>query len=762
MINIRMTLTKPLRLLVLITLALIPVTYTPAQRKVSLTWQVDKYDITASLPNDLSAGRDLEVTASLTLRNISASSFSRLTLRISENAKVASVTANGTVADFTVSQESTGGARTLQRILCSLPAVGPGQTIVVSVKYALGVTENDGLASLSPLGTQFLPFSFWYPTPTSWFFTGGSDFAPVRLTVNTNGNGVLFSAGKITGNVAEVGLNAQPFFVSGPYQSTSVEGVEVVYIGRSESGFSQARIAELASIAAKANDFVAQKLGRKLAVPLRIICVKRGSGFSDSGTILVDDAVLEREKVDAVTVQGIVEGVAKSYLGNLIRVDGDGYGVIREGLSRFLGNSFIESEFGEGVADVERLQQRTNYSAIARRDAPLGIVSPVDVYYYTATANKGSQVWSYLSRAYGQDFFSILAARADDGKLDLDEIRASFAAEKSYLDFVIDKITEMNLMIGLPQRSAGQFKSALRNIGGADSVDAKVVVTATTSSGKKITANTTIPANAFGEVVFPTSEEVVRVEVDSEKAYPQVDYSDDIAPRVIDDPDPLLFIKREFDRQKFPEAEKNANAVLGIFPEYHDARILLARSLLAQNKITEAGRQFDRVLSSSLPSPQSIAWAELGLGEIAQKTGQASEARRRFTRAISADSDYGATLGAVRALITSKSGGGPDEGVRGFFAQFDRAVVSNSKAEVQVLIAGGEVSRFASNVAGQAQQWATNIEFVQPIDSIDVLVATSVELRLLNREVESGVAVFRLTRVGSALKLSAVEIFEVG
>lgn len=729
-----------------------------AQGRIALTWEVVKYDITATLPSDFKAGRELDVAATLTVKNVSQSAASTLSLRISDRATVSSVTAGGATADFRSSPETTGGARPLQRTVVSLPPVAAGQTVEVKVVYKLAVSENDGLAALSASGSQFLPFSFWYPTPTSWFYTGGADFAPFKITVNGAGTSGFFSAGSASGNSYELSLNGQPFFIAGPYESTTVEGVEIAYPRRGSVPLPAGRLARLAEIASKANAFVSAKLGTQLEVPLRIVCVKRGSGFADSGTVLVDDSVLVREKPDASAVQTIVEGIVKSHLGNAVSVSGDGYGVIREGLSRFISNEFIEQEFGEEAAEVERLRQRASYATISGRDAPLNIVSPVDGYFFTATANKGSIIFSYLASRAGDDFYNVIREAAKDRQLSLRELRSSFSAEKEYLDYTLDQVTQMNLMIGLPVKENGRTRSALRNMG---EVDARIVVVATTASGKKLRSPVTIKARDFGEVTFDGQEEIVRVEVDAEKVYPQTDFTDDVAPRLLDEADPLLFVKREFDRQKYSEAEKNALGVLAQYPAFHDVRVLLARSQLAQGKITEARANFEKVLALALPSPQSIAWSELGLGEIATKTGQSSDASARFREAIASDADYGATLGAVRDLITA--GGSPtiSEEVRSYFAAFDRAVVSNSKAQVDEIIGGGEVTRFASSVAGQAQQWTTTVRFVQEVDGIDILVGTNVQLKLLNREVESGVALFRLSRTPSGLKLTAVDIFEV-
>jgi tetratricopeptide (TPR) repeat protein len=620
------------------------------------------------------------------------------------------------------------------------------------------VKENDGLAALSPVSSQFLPYSFWYPTPTSWFYTGGADFAPFKITVNGASGLMVVSSGSSSSGSFEQQMRGQPFFLTGKFVSETVDGVEVVHIPRGTNPAKAGRVQELASLMKKANDYVGSSLGTTLKSPLRLVLAKRGAGFADSGTVLADDSVLFREKIDSQVVQTIAEGIAKSHLGNAVSVEGDGFGVIREGLARFLSNEFIEAEFGEEAAEVERLQQRANYAAVSRRDAPLNVVSPADGYYYTSTANKGAMIWSYLADADAAGFLKAIRDQASDGKLELAELRSAFSNEKAYLDYTLDRVTEMNLMIGLPQRSGGQVRSALRNLG---EIDARVTVSATTASGKKLRNEVTVKARDFGEAVFATTEEIVRVEIDEKKGYPQTEYADDIAPRVIDEDDPLLFIKKEFDRQRFAEAEQNAAAVLRQFPAYDDARVLLARAQFAEGKSSEAEKNFLQVLASKLPSPQSIAWSEFGLGQIAQREGRNSDATERFRKAVLADAEYGATLGAVRALIELGGGTAPDGDVTGFFAGFDRAAISNSKAEVQKVIAGGEVARFSSSVAGQAQQWATRIDFVIDIDSVELLVATRVELKLLNREVESGIAVFRLARTPGGLKLTGVEIFEV-
>src|SRR5688500_16520711 len=138
-----------------------------------ITWQVQKYDITATLPE--ATDRNLNIKAVLNLKNVTSSAASRLTLRISEKAEVTDVKANGATADFSKSVEKIDASRNLQRTIVRLPSVAPNGTVSVEVNYKLKTDENSGLNAISPAGSQFLPLSFWYPTPNSWYFARGAD-----------------------------------------------------------------------------------------------------------------------------------------------------------------------------------------------------------------------------------------------------------------------------------------------------------------------------------------------------------------------------------------------------------------------------------------------------------------------------------------------------------------------------------------------------------------------------------------------------------
>lgn len=728
-----------------------------AQSRQTLTWEVLKYDINATLPQNVSADRNLDVKATLNLKNISSRGSSRLTMRISDQAKVSSVQVSGSNADFETGEEKIGGNQKLQRLVVRIPTVSSNGTFSVTVSYKLNVKANSGLNALTQTGSQFLPLSYWYPTPTSWYFTGGGDFAPINLKVNGATDSTVIASGIKTTNGFEQKLNGQPFFTTGQWDVVNSNGVEV-YIPKGMNGNS-AIANEVSVLASDAKSFITDLLGKTIDTPIKIVGVRRGSGFSDSGTIFVDESLFNRQKLDSQTAINISEGIAKTWLGNLVKVEDDGYGVIREGLSRYISTKFIEKKFGKDIADLERLRQRTNYSAISLRDAPLNIVSPIDGYYYTATANKGAMMWKFLANTLGDDFYRMIQSMAEDKVLTLSEIRSGFSTKKEYMDYMIEKVTEMNLMIGLPQQNGNQTKVALRNMG---DIDVDIDVVATTSNNQKLTNRVSIKSKNFGEAIFNTPNKIVRVEIDADKIYPQTDYSDDIAPREIGENDALVFIKKEFDRQKYAEAEKNAIDVLEVYPIFDDARILLARSQFAQGKVTEAQRNFQEVLNLKLPSSQSLAWANVGLGDIAQKTGQNSQAKQYYEQAIKTDSELGATVNARRGRNKIGIASEVDASIKSFFQLFDKAVSANNKSEIDSMILSGEIARFASSVAGQAQQWNTQILHMDKIDSNNILIEANMNVKLLNRENESGTAVYRLTKIGNEWKLSDVLIFEIG
>ncbi len=726
-------------------------------RTTAATWQVQKYDLNVTLPQD-ERSRTMTVRAVLNLKNISSAAAGTLTLRISPFAEISAVKINDSVVDFSKSEEKINTATALQRIGLRFGAIASGDMLTATVDYKIILKENSSLAAISPTGAQFLPLSFWYPTPNSWFFTRGADTAPMRISfADATGHSVI-SSGVQSSGAFEQKLNSQPFFVTGNWDASEQNGI-TVFVPKGSSPDAQKRSAELASLMSEAKTFVAGILGNAPATPLRIVANRRGAGFSSGGTLIVDEAVFRRSKIDSLTAMNIAEGVARIWLGGSTAVNGEGYGVISEGLARYIATQFIESKYGKDVAEIERLRQRNSYAAVSKRDAPMNLVSPLDDFYYPEVANKGAMAWRILARRVGvSEFANIIRTNAQDGNLNLVELRAAFSSQKVVVDYLFDQVTDMNLLAGLPQSTGGESRVNLRNTG---SIDAIVDVVATIASGEKLVSPTTLKATSFGEVAFRTPQKIISIEIDAEKLYPQTDYSDDIAPRESIESDVLLATKRLFDKQDFLGAETLARATLRDRARYDDLRIFLGRALLAQNKTIEAEREFNLVLEEKLPTARSIAWANVGLADIASRGNQTSAAIKFVEAAISADAEYGASLTARNIRNRLGASATIDQSVKSFFADFDKAATANRKADVDALIMPGEVTRFASGVAGSTEQWQTQIRAIDRLDANTVLVEANMNVKLLNKDNESGIAVFRLVRSGASWKLAAVEMFEV-
>ena len=291
-----------------------------------LTWQVQKYDITATLPQN-DADRNLSAKAVLNLKNISSSAASSLTLRISQSATVSAITINGAAVDFSKREEKINEGNSLQKISIRIPSVQPNGNLTATVDYKLNVKENSGLNALSPAGSQFLPLSFWYPTPTSWYYPRGGDFAPYSLKVNSANGLTVLASGAESGNGFDQKLSGQPFFIAGNWDKADFSGVSV-YLPKGADAEAQKRAAELAALASEAKNFTANLLGTAPDFPVKIVSAKRGAGFSSGGTIFVDDSVFRRSKIDSQTAMNIAEAMAKVWLGNINSVSGDGFGVI--------------------------------------------------------------------------------------------------------------------------------------------------------------------------------------------------------------------------------------------------------------------------------------------------------------------------------------------------------------------------------------------------------------------------------------------------
>ncbi|HEY0377155.1 MAG TPA: tetratricopeptide repeat protein [Pyrinomonadaceae bacterium] len=747
-----------------------------AQDEPNAAWQVTRFDVTATLPTN---ERALTARAQLTVRNVGRGPGTSLTLRISPKAEVKAASVGDATATFR------GGdiRNELQLVRLTLPvAVAPGASVNVALDYRLPLSGNTGYAALSPTGSQFLtqstePLSLWYPTHSTAASPRGPDVAPVRLTINGAGNDTVISSGKAGGSGFEQQLNVQPFFLTGSWDASEGTGEArgvTAFIPKGAGDEARRRADELVALAAAARSYYAGLLGAAPDVPVRLVAVRRGAGFGEGGTLLLDAAVFRRPKVDAMTALAIAESVARLWVGGVAPIRGDGGGVLREGLARYLATLFLEKQFGREAADAERARERAAYVTIARRDGPLARASQVDPTYYNSTGNKGAMFWRLTERALGQDALmtqlraAIQRAAGDSEGLTLASLRAALGEQaggalKSLMEQTLDQPTDMDLMVGLPQQRGPQWAVALRNSG---SLDAKVTVAATTATGERLTAQAAIPARNFGEATFNTPARITRVEVDPDKLYPQLDYSNDIAPRGnAQAEDPLTDATAKFVRQDYAGAESAAREMLAASPRMQEARIVLARSLLAQNKTDEAEKEFRALVDERLPLPLALAWGNIGLAEIALRKGQAAEAARLFTSAVLTDAEYASTLaarlGRIRAEAAANAAPAVDESAKTFITQLDAAIKSGRKAELEALIAPGELMEFVAGIVGsQPEVWQTRVVRTEPLDANRLAADVQLTTRQLGHDA-SGTAVLILSRAGAGWKLEGVGFFEV-
>jgi Tfp pilus assembly protein PilF len=215
--------------------------------------------------------------------------------------------------------------------------------------------------------------------------------------------------------------------------------------------------------------------------------------------------------------------------------------------------------------------------------------------------------------------------------------------------------------------------------------------------------------------------------------------------------------------QEFAKAEATARAMLMTAPRFQDARILLARALLGENKIEEAEKIFRSALDEGLPFSATLAWANIGLGEIAMKRNQPAEAVKYFSDAVIASRDYPSSLAARLARIRAEAAGNiappVDESVRTFVTQLSQAVVSNKKGELESRIIPGELVKFINGSIG-TETWDTKVIRTEQLNQNLIAADVQISAKKLGT-VGQGTAVLILARTPSGLKLSSIELFEV-
>jgi tetratricopeptide (TPR) repeat protein len=368
-----------------------------------------------------------------------------------------------------------------------------------------------------------------------------------------------------------------------------------------------------------------------------------------------------------------------------------------------------------------------------------------------------------------EPFFGVLRGQLAQGgarALSLAPLRARLAEAGGdrvslLMSSLFDLPTDTDLLVGLPVSRGGAWVSNLRNTG---SFDVEVTVQATTDRGERVTTTARIPAKDFGEAQFKTASKIVRVEVDPEKLYPQTNFANDVVPQ-----GPGLVEAVEQARiqlgQQPAKAEALAREILSRVPSSEEARIVLARALLEQNRIDEAEREFRAALETTLPLPSTLAWTNIGMGEIALKRGRPADAAKLFDAAARVEADYATTLNARTERIKAEAAAGTapavDEQIKAAAAALDAAILTGHKAEIEARLVPGELTGFSKGIVGtQPEVWQTRVLRTEQLDPNRIAADVTLTARTLGRD-QGGPALYVFARTPSGWKLSEIPIFEV-
>ncbi|CAN5332336.1 hypothetical protein BH18ACI2_BH18ACI2_12650 [soil metagenome] len=152
------------------------------------------------------------------------------------------------------------------------------------------------------------------------------------------------------------------------------------------------------------------------------------------------------------------------------------------------------------------------------------------------------------------------------------------------------------------------------------------------------------------------------------------------------------------------------------------------------------------------------------MGEIALKRNQPAEAAQFFAAAVSSEGGYAPTLQARASRLKAEAAGkapATEEAVRTFVNQLDLAIKSGRKADLDALIAPGELVNFSKGIIGSLPEvWQTRLLRTENLGAERVAADVSVTAKILGRE-QSGTALLILSRTGNGLKLVEIPIFEV-
>jgi tetratricopeptide (TPR) repeat protein len=776
-------------------------------------FEIISYDLKVKVDTNATA---IDVDARMRLVNLSAKDLldkillagedkPRLSFFLNPKAKVTAMTLQDNAVQFRTSEDVRNNLIRVSTDITSAIASAP--QFEIGMTYTLSAVERNPWLRVSVGESFVLPPSFWVPVNHTPFGDHGADTAPFTITVTPPPGQTVVSGGlRKSETTFQQSLADQPYFIVGDFETIGRGGDNApaeIYVqrGLNESGKQQAQ--RLAAEAEKIVEWLTKYFNYIGGVPLRVVSAVgfgataiageglsqgRESSFTTTGTLLIDDTFFRRDVLDVGTIELMTSTAARTWIDGRVLLRGRGAGMLRDALPIYLTARYLGDRSGENEMEDAFERYHRGYAPLARgSDGALLLLSPLDRNYRTSMYNKGALVWRLFEKQFGRaEFDNLVRSMLDRQRVDILSLSdwkhqlctisrcssarsqilsaAGAANRKAVADLFaqwVETVVLPDFAIGQPQKTAsGAQESTIVNFGSGDfSVDLLI----TTASGEKIRRKADVRAGEFGTIELPAGE-IVSIEADPEKIFPQRDYSNDSWPRRASIADLYGQANTALAKGDAATAESKAREAIAISPGSPALEAFLGRVLLAQKKDDEAAKVFASVLKNELITMQAYAWAHLGLGEMAAQAKRTADAARHFSLAAAADVDPATTLAARNGLLAAEREAGlikiPNE-VGAFLKQLDAAILQGSADAVNPLVDLGGLRRFAQSlVVRKPTVWQSTALRAEELDANRVAVDVDLKLKIEGKDY-SGRALYVLRRAGSRMLLGEVLTFDV-
>ncbi len=776
-----------------------------------------------------------DVTAVLELTNIARQAEARtLTLRLTKAAKVTSFLVNNRSLPPEEKKQPGGDTSVATYVAELSPPLAAGGKVTVQLVYSLTYRESTNYAAITPGDTLLLPEAGWTPFIHLPQSSHGPDTAPYVLTVTKPTDGDVWSSGarqEVGGNVVftsalagEPWLVVQPFGPPFSHRFTTTAGEPLVinvYGARGLPDRSAQNGARLAEEVERILTFYQTLWGdipvrefRVLTTPRRLVADRRspelrGRDFDTDrairhiapGAVVLEAAALRRPALDAETVEWLTAAVAQTWLGGKTRLRGRGWAILAGALPAYLTAQYVARHYGAVAERDFWLRRSFAYGRLANiRVSQQGFERGIDVIpvlqhpsfpdYAASMPTRGALVFRLLEKLVGRDaLLGAIQATVGDarGTATYDEFRARLVGtppderRANFFKQWFEELSEPDFVIGTPvKREDGPgWHCALRNLGTGDAV---LPVVAVTDKGDTLTTIVEVPSKGYGSAVFETSANIVEVELDPEKTYPQVRFGYDRNSKQFDndarperrhafglvlDAEAILTRRLkpdETEAQRQAAAETLLREAVAREPGFALAHAYLARVSVAQHKFEAAEEAVAAVRRVPLPARYPLALALLTEGDLAAARKDNEKAQIAYQTAFEMEAGPALDEQARRGLLTSERAAGrvwpPSDDIQAFIAMMDKAIRTGTSRALEACFIRPDTARFILGiVVSKPDAWTTQVFRMEQLDAHRVLLDVNVTIVSATKEAQAGTGLLTLRRVGTGWMVERLDQF---